>query len=134
MTSFLRRYLTFAFARRRRPGKRSFTQRLLGRRGWHYFCGFLGILQKSSAPRVDDAQSGTLCDPASGFSRGDAKPVRDLMRDLERVNRSEPGANRFLHSNQNLYNPPMQGVLWSTIALGSLLLISAGSKGGQEVQ
>jgi catechol 2,3-dioxygenase-like lactoylglutathione lyase family enzyme len=28
----------------------------------------------------------------------------------------------------------MQGIRWSTIALGSLLLISAGSKGGQEVQ
>ena|SRR5438445_13054987 len=35
-------------------------------------------------------------------STGDAKPVRDLMRDLERVNRGEPGANRFLHSNRNL--------------------------------
>ena len=28
----------------------------------------------------------------------------------------------------------MQGILWSTIALGSLLLIPAGSIGGQEVQ
>jgi hypothetical protein len=28
----------------------------------------------------------------------------------------------------------MQGIPWSTIALGSLLLISASSKGGQEVQ
>src|SRR5215471_127055 len=28
----------------------------------------------------------------------------------------------------------MQGISWSTIVLGSLLLISAGSKGGQEVQ
>src|SRR5690348_11347437 len=28
----------------------------------------------------------------------------------------------------------MQGIRWSTIALGSLLLISAGAKGGQEVQ
>src|SRR2546429_5421208 len=28
----------------------------------------------------------------------------------------------------------MQGIPWSTIALGSLLLISACSKGGQEVQ
>src|ERR1700726_294418 len=31
-----------------------------------------------------------------------------------------------------MYNPPMQGIPWSTIALGSLLLISAGSAGGQE--
>jgi hypothetical protein len=34
----------------------------------------------------------------------------------------------------DLYNPHMQVIPWSTIALGSLLLISAGSKGGQEVQ
>src|SRR5208283_4264244 len=32
------------------------------------------------------------------------------------------------------YNPPMQGIAWSTIALGSLWLISAGSIGGQEVK
>src|SRR6266545_7898453 len=37
-------------------------------------------------------------------------------------------------SNRNLYNPHMQGIPWSTIALGSLLLISAYSTGGQEVQ
>ena len=39
MTGFLRRCLTFAFERRRRPRKRSFTQRLVlvGRRGRHYF-------------------------------------------------------------------------------------------------
>jgi predicted enzyme related to lactoylglutathione lyase len=33
-----------------------------------------------------------------------------------------------------MYNPPMQGIPWSTIALGSLLLISIWSKGGQQVQ
>src|ERR1700756_5258079 len=33
-----------------------------------------------------------------------------------------------------MYNPPMQGIPWSTIALGSLLLISAFSKGGQDVK
>jgi catechol 2,3-dioxygenase-like lactoylglutathione lyase family enzyme len=37
------------------------------------------------------------------------------------------------HSNRALYNPRVQRILWSTIALGSLLLVSA-SKGGQEVQ
>src|SRR6202165_6353035 len=42
--------------------------------------------------------------------------------------------NRFLHSNRNLYNPPMQAIPWGTIALGSLLLIAAGSAGGQEVK
>ena len=33
-----------------------------------------------------------------------------------------------------MYNPPMQGIPWSTIALGSLLLISARLTGGQEVK
>src|SRR5271156_5422217 len=33
-----------------------------------------------------------------------------------------------------MYNPPMQRIPWSTIALGSLLLISAHSIGGQEVK
>jgi hypothetical protein len=33
-----------------------------------------------------------------------------------------------------MYNPPMQATHWSTIALGSLLLISVFSKGGQQVQ
>jgi hypothetical protein len=33
-----------------------------------------------------------------------------------------------------VYNPPMQGIPWSTIALGSLLFISAYSTGGQQVQ
>jgi lactoylglutathione lyase len=33
-----------------------------------------------------------------------------------------------------MYNPPMQGIPWSTIALSSLLLISARSIGGQEVK
>jgi catechol 2,3-dioxygenase-like lactoylglutathione lyase family enzyme len=36
--------------------------------------------------------------------------------------------------NRNLYNPHMLGIPWSTIALGSLLLISTGLIGGQEVQ
>jgi len=33
-----------------------------------------------------------------------------------------------------VYNPPMQINAWSTFALGSLLLISACSMGGQEVK
>ncbi len=33
-----------------------------------------------------------------------------------------------------MYNPPMQGIPWSTIALGSLLLISTRSIGGQDVK
>jgi hypothetical protein len=51
------------------------------------------------------------------------------------VNRCEPEANGFLHSNRKLvYNPQMQRIPWRTIAFGSLLLISACLKGGQEVQ
>jgi len=85
MTGFLRRYLTFAFARRRRPRKRSFTQRLVGRRGWHYFADGYGVLQESSAPRADETRNlGYFAIPQAWFSTGDAKPVRDLMRDLER--------------------------------------------------
>ena len=33
-----------------------------------------------------------------------------------------------------MYNPPMQGIPWSTIALGSLLLISGRTMGGKDVQ
>jgi hypothetical protein len=33
-----------------------------------------------------------------------------------------------------MYNPPLQGTPWCAITLGSLLLISICSKGGQEVQ
>ena len=84
MTGFLRRCLTFALARRRRPRKRSFTQRLVGRRGWHYFADAHGVLQESSAPRADEH---AIRDAQAWFSTGDAKPVRDLIRDLERVNR-----------------------------------------------
>src|SRR2546430_6730509 len=80
-----------------------------------------------------NTQSGILCDAASLVLYGRCQPVRDLMRDLEKVNRGEPRANRLLHSNRELYNPHMRGP-WSTIPLGLLLLISACSIGGQEVQ
>ena len=50
-----------------------------------------GVLQESSAPRADGhAMLGYFAIPQAWFSTGDAKPVRDLMRDLERVNRGEP--------------------------------------------
>jgi hypothetical protein len=39
-----------------------------------------------------NTQSGYFAIPQAWFSTGDAKPVQDLMRDLERVNRGEhPG-------------------------------------------
>ena len=49
------------------------------------------VLQESSAPRADEhAIWDTFAIPQAWFSTGDAKPVRDLMRDLEWVNRGEP--------------------------------------------
>jgi catechol 2,3-dioxygenase-like lactoylglutathione lyase family enzyme len=42
--------------------------------------------------------------------------------------------DRFPHANRHVYNPNMKGIPWSTIALGSLLIISVYSKGGQTVQ
>ena len=87
MTGFLRRYFTFAFARRRRPPQRSFTQRLVGRRGWHYFADAFGVLQESSAPRADEH---VIWDTLRSRKPGSLR-VRDLMRDLERVNRGETG-------------------------------------------
>ncbi|MDR3719769.1 MAG: hypothetical protein P4K98_13300, partial [Bryobacteraceae bacterium] len=61
------------------------------------------------------------------------------MHGLESANRDEPcaksRAKSFLHLNRNVYNPQMRGIPWSTIALGSLLLIPAcANEGGQEVQ
>jgi len=44
-----------------------------------------GVLQESSALVPMNTQSGQ-----AWFSTGDAKPVRDFMLDLEKVNRSEP--------------------------------------------
>jgi len=53
------------------------------------FCGCLGVLQESSAARADERNLGYFAIPQAWFSTGDAKPVRDLMRDQEKVNRSE---------------------------------------------
>jgi catechol 2,3-dioxygenase-like lactoylglutathione lyase family enzyme len=57
------------------------------------------------------------------------------MRDPERVNRGEPlRESPSPFESKLVYNPPMQEMPWSTIALGSLLLISACLEGGQQVQ
>ena len=96
MTGFLRRYLTLAFARRRRPRKRSFTQQLVGRRGWHYlrmptaFC--------RSHPRLVpmNTQSGILCDPASlvlyGRCRASSRPHARSRKGESRRTLSEPSS------------------------------------------
>jgi catechol 2,3-dioxygenase-like lactoylglutathione lyase family enzyme len=64
--------------------------------------------------------------------------ISDRIEVLVRAGRLEAQGNtknwRFSEVRGNLYNARMQAIPWSTIALGSLLLISAYSKGGQEVQ
>src|SRR5246500_6082364 len=55
------------------------------------------------------------------------------MRDLEKVNGRRTLSEPF-SPFESMYNPQMQGIPWRTITLGSLLLISICSKGGQEVQ
>jgi lactoylglutathione lyase len=55
--------------------------------------------------------------------------MQDLMPDLERV-----AAGHLERTAFSLYNPHMQEKPWLTIAFGLLLLISAYSKGGQEMQ
>ncbi|MGA8067646.1 MAG: VOC family protein, partial [Terriglobales bacterium] len=58
-----------------------------------------------------------------------------LGRTTRRSDEVRHCAYHFLESKVKLrYNPPMQGIPWSTIALGSLLLIAARSTGGQEVK
>ena len=58
--------------------------------GTRLVCAY-GVLQESSAARADEnAIWDTLRSRKPGSPGGDAKPVRDLMRDLERVNRGEP--------------------------------------------
>jgi hypothetical protein len=58
-----------------------------------------------------NTQSGIFCDPASLVLYGDAKPVRDHMRNLERVNRGEPERTVFStrietapHTNRTIEN------------------------------
>src|ERR1019366_2154189 len=83
-----------------------------------------------------NTQSGILCDPASlvlyGRCQASSRP--------HARSRSRKGESRNLERTvfsiriETWYNPHMQGIPWRTIALGSLLLISACSIGGQEVQ
>jgi catechol 2,3-dioxygenase-like lactoylglutathione lyase family enzyme len=82
-----------------------------------------------------NTQSGILCDPASLVLYG---RWQASSRPHARSRKGEFAANIertdfFIESNL-MYNPPMRGIPWSTIALGSLLLISARSTGGQEVK
>ncbi len=90
-----------------------------------------------------NTQSGILCDPASlvlygrcqASSRPHARSRKGESRRTLAANPERTTSEPFSPFEANLvYNPPMQGIPWSTIALGSLLLISAYSIGGQDVQ
>jgi hypothetical protein len=74
--------------------------------------------------------------------RGSLRRRHKLLRSYERHSvsglRSAGESRRTLEQtalsmeSKLVYNPPMQGIPWSAIALGSLLLIPAGSIRGQE--
>jgi catechol 2,3-dioxygenase-like lactoylglutathione lyase family enzyme len=70
--------------------------------------------------------------PKSGNGESGAGKVRHCCL-LKLLWCAEHG-NAFSPESKLMYNPPMQGIPWSTIALGSLLLIAARSAGGQEVK
>ncbi|HXB71155.1 MAG TPA: hypothetical protein VNY05_23165, partial [Candidatus Acidoferrales bacterium] len=84
---------------------------------------------------ITNTQSGILCDPASlvldGRYQASSRPHARSGKGESRRTLSEP-FSRF--ESKLVYNPHMQGIPRSTIALGSLLLISACLKGGQEVK
>jgi catechol 2,3-dioxygenase-like lactoylglutathione lyase family enzyme len=66
------------------------------------------------------------------LERWDKLPERIRRHQIERMRDREIGVADLVLSA--LYNPQMQAIRWSAIALGSLLLIPVCSKGGQEVQ
>jgi catechol 2,3-dioxygenase-like lactoylglutathione lyase family enzyme len=74
-----------------------------------------------------------LCNLCKLVLYGGREPPAVVMRDPE-VNRCELWASRFVRFKSNLYTAPMQKTRWSTIALGSLLLMSLCATGGQEMQ
>src|SRR5258708_12667901 len=80
-----------------------------------------------------NTQSGILCDPASlvpyGRCQGSSRPHARSRKGEWRRTLSEP-----FSPFESMYNPHMQAILWRTVTLGSLLLISICSKGGQQVQ
>ena len=92
---------------------------------------------RTSHPRLVpmNTQSGILCDPASlvlyGRCQASSRPHARSRKGESRRTLSEPFSP---FESKLMYNPQMQGIPWSTIALGPLLLISARSIGGQEVQ
>src|SRR5208282_2732875 len=83
-------------------------------------------------------ESGIFCDPASlvlyGRWQASSRPHARSRKGESRRTVSVLSEPFSPFESKLMYNPPMQGLPWSTIALGSLLLISAYSKGGQEVQ
>ena len=82
-------------------------------------------LQESYAPRADEH---AICDPASLVLYG--AMLSQFETSCARGSPHSPLFSPF----ESMYNPRMQGIRWSTIALGSLLLVSVCSTGGQQVQ
>src|SRR5207237_6671157 len=82
-----------------------------------------------------NTQSRILCDPASlvfsGRCQASSRPHARSSKGESRRTLSEPFSP---FESKLVYNPQMLGIRWSTIALGSLLLISVCSIGGQELQ
>ena len=66
-----------------------------------------------------------------GRCQASSRPLARSRKGESRRTLSEPFSP---FESRLMYNPPMQGIPWSTIALGSLLLIAARSTGGQEVK
>src|SRR5205823_4738266 len=77
---------------------------------------------------------GYFADPAAWFATGDATQFEPHARSRKGESRRTLSEPFSPFGSKLMYNPPMQGIPWSTIALGSLLLISARPIGGQEVK
>ena len=100
----------------------------------HVFRKLLRLLGRfGRGARPMNTQSGILCDPASLVlyrrCQTSSRPHARSRKGEWRRTLSEP-----FSPFESMYNPHMQGILWRTVTLGPLLLISICSKGGQEVQ
>src|SRR6202165_290924 len=88
--------------------------------------------------RTDNSKPNRFCMARCERNRSISRA--HMERHTARVNREQHalGHHRTLREPfspfESMYNPHMQGTSWRTITLGSLLLISICSKGGQEVQ
>src|ERR1043166_9336644 len=89
----------------------------------------------SNSPGISDNRGIRLRAPAGAVgacSLGGDATSRASGRWRQRESRRSSSEPVF--RDRTLYNPQMQGIPWTTIALGSLLLIPVCSKGGQQVE